>query len=278
MNYEGKALTIAGSDSGGGAGIQADLKTFQVFNVFGMSVITSVTAQNTLGVKAIYDLPKEIVATQIDAVLEDIGADAVKTGMLSNREIIDVVAEKIKQFKIEKLVIDPVMVSKSGTRLLKEDAEKELINKIISLAFLVTPNIFEIEIISGMKINNLEDAKRAEKIIYNQGAKNVLIKGGHLEGEKAIDILFDGRDFYTFESEKINTKNTHGTGCTLSSAITAELAKGKGIVEAVKIAKEFIILAIKEAPNNIGKGFGPLYHNVKIKERVYNLDDENSYN
>jgi hydroxymethylpyrimidine/phosphomethylpyrimidine kinase len=265
MNYEGRALTIAGSDSGGGAGIQADLKTFQVFNVFGMSVITSVTAQNTLGVKAIYDLPKEMVAVQIDAVLEDIGIDAVKTGMLSNKEIIDVVREKVEQFKIEKLVIDPVMVAKSGARLLKEDAEREFIDKLVPLAFIITPNIFEAEIISGIKIDNLDDVKEAGKRIYGLGVKNVLIKGGHLEGGKAIDILFDGKNFHTFESERIDTKNTHGTGCTISSAITAELAKGKGVVEAVKIAKEFITLAIKEAPNNIGKGFGPLYHNIRVK-------------
>lgn len=265
MNYEGRALTIAGSDSGGGAGIQADLKTFQVFNVFGMSVITSVTAQNTLGVKAIYDLPKEVVAVQIDAVLEDIGIDAVKTGMLSNKEIIDVVREKVEQFKIEKLVIDPVMVAKSGARLLKEDAEREFIDKLVPLAFIITPNIFEAEIISGIKIDNLDDVKEAGKRIYSLGVKNVLIKGGHLEGEKAIDILFDGKNFHTFESERIDTKNTHGTGCTISSAITAELAKGKSVIEAVKIAKEFITLAIKEAPNNIGKGFGPLYHNIRVK-------------
>jgi len=266
MNYKGRALTIAGSDSSGGAGIQADLKTFQVLNVYGMSVITSITAQNTLGVKAIYDIPEEIIALQIDAVLEDIGVDAAKTGMLSNVNIINVVAEKANQYKIEKLVIDPVMIAKSGARLLREDAEKELMNKIIPLAFLVTPNIFEAEIISGVKISSPNDMKEACKIIYNLGVKNVLIKGGDLGGKKSVDILFDGKDFYTFEAERINTKNTHGTGCTLSAAISAELAKGKDVVTAVKIAKDFITLAIREAPNNIGKGFGPLYHNVKIEE------------
>jgi hydroxymethylpyrimidine/phosphomethylpyrimidine kinase len=265
MNYEGKALTIAGSDSSGGAGIQADLKTFQVFNVYGMSVITSITAQNTLGVKAIHDVPEEVVALQIDAVLEDIGTDAVKTGMLSNANIIDVVSEKVKQYKIEKLVIDPVMVAKSGVRLLRVDAERALVTKLIPLSFLVTPNVFETEIIAGVKIGSPESMKEACKIIYDLGAKNVLVKGGDLEGEKSSDILFDGKDFYTFEEKRINTKNTHGTGCTLSAAICAELAKGRDVVTAVKIAKDFITQAIREAPDNVGKGFGPLYHNVKIK-------------
>ncbi len=264
MNYEGRALTIAGSDSSGGAGIQADLKTFQVLNVYGMSVITSITAQNTLGVKAIHDIPEDIVALQIDAVLEDINVDAAKTGMLSNANIINTVAEKVEQYKIEKIVIDPVMVAKSGARLLREDAVKELINKIIPLAFLVTPNISEAEIISGIKINFFESIKEACKIIQSLGAKNVLIKGGHLGGEKSIDVLFNGVEFYTFEVDRTNTKNTHGTGCTLSAAIAAELAKGKDIITSVKIAKDFITLAIKEAPDNIGKGFGPLYHNIKI--------------
>jgi hydroxymethylpyrimidine/phosphomethylpyrimidine kinase len=262
LNYKGKALTIAGSDSSGGAGIQADLKTFQAFDVYGMSVITSITAQNTLEVKAIYDIPREIVALQIDSVLEDIGVDAVKTGMLSNEEIIETVAERLKFYRVEKIVVDPVMVSKSKARLLKESAERRFLELIIPLAFIITPNIPEAEAISGVKIKNTEDMKLSAKIIREMGAKNVLIKGGHLEGDMTVDILFDGRDFYPFEEKRIPTKNTHGTGCTFSSAITACLARGEDIYTAVKKTKRYITLAIKEAPNNIGRGFGPLYHNI----------------
>ncbi|MGC8971881.1 MAG: bifunctional hydroxymethylpyrimidine kinase/phosphomethylpyrimidine kinase [bacterium] len=262
MNYKGKALTIAGSDSGGGAGIQADLKTFQAFDVYGMSVITSVTAQNTLEVKSIYDLHREIVALQIDAIFEDISADAVKTGMLSNEEIIETVAERLTFYKVEKIVVDPVMISKSKARLLKESAEEKFLELIVPLAFIITPNIPEAEAISGVKITSIEDMKISAKIIREKGAKNVLIKGGHLGGDVAVDILFDGKDFHFFEEERIFTKNTHGTGCTFSSAITACLARGEDVYNSIKKAKRYITLAIKEAPNNIGKGFGPLYHNL----------------
>jgi hydroxymethylpyrimidine/phosphomethylpyrimidine kinase len=266
MNYEGKALTIAGSDSGGGAGIQADLKTFSVFNVYGMSVITSVTAQNTLGVKDIYDVSPQTVGKQIDAIMEDIGTDAAKTGMLSNSEIIKVVAERIEKYHLEKLVVDPVMVSKSGSFLLKQEAKASLIQKILPMAYVVTPNVFEAEIISGMNIRNMEDAKKAAVLIHKKGARNVLMKGGHLSTKKAIDILFDGDNYHYYESERMDTKNTHGTGCTLSSAITAGLAKGLNVYNAVELAKDYITKAIENAPNNIGKGYGPLYHNIKPKE------------
>jgi hydroxymethylpyrimidine kinase/phosphomethylpyrimidine kinase len=263
MNYEGKALTIAGSDSGGGAGIQADLKTFQIFNVFGMSVVTSVTSQNTLGVRSIHDIPPDIVGDQIDMIMEDIGTDAAKAGMVSNKDIIEVVVDRVEKYKIEKLVVDPVMVAKSGARLLREDAEKALIEKLLPVAFLITPNVFEAEIISGKKIRDIEDAKKSAKIIQRNGVKNVLLKGGHLSGEKAIDILFDGRKYTYYESERIDTENTHGTGCTLSAAITAGLSKGMSIYSAIKIAKDYITRAIKNAPSNIGEGHGPLYHNIK---------------
>ena len=263
MNYEGKALTIAGSDSGGGAGIQADLKTFATFNVYGMSVITSVTAQNTMGVRAINDIPPEIVAKQMEAVMEDIGADAAKTGMLSNSDIIETVADKVKKYHLKKLVIDPVMVAKSGSLLLKEEARASLLEKLLPLAYIVTPNVFEAEIISGIGVKSIADAEKAALLIYKKGPKNVLMKGGHLSTKKAIDILFDGDEYHYYESDRIDTKNTHGTGCTLSAAITAELAKGLDIQEAVKIAKDYISKGIKEAPSNIGKGHGPLYHNVK---------------
>ena len=263
MNYEGKALTIAGSDSGGGAGIQADLKTFAAFNVYGMSAITSVTAQNTVGVTAIYDITPEIVGRQIEAIMEDISVNAAKTGMLSNSNIIETVADKIEKYHLEKLVADPVMVAKGGTPLLEEEAETTLIRKLLPLVYIVTPNIFEAEIISGIRIRSIKEAEKAATLIYEKGPKNVLVKGGHLSTKKAIDILFDGNEYHYYESERIDTKNTHGTGCTLSAAITAGLAKGFDVRQAIEIAKDYINRAIRDAPSNIGKGHGPLFHNLK---------------
>lgn len=265
MGYEGIALTVAGSDSSGGAGIQADLKTFAAFNVYGASVITSITAQNTTGVFAVFDIPPEIVGRQFEVVAEDLNIGAVKIGMLSNSEIMIVVAENIKKYRIEKVVLDPVMVAKTGAPLIKDEAIKTLKEVMIPLAYVITPNIPEAEILTGIKISNPMDMKEAAKIIFNMGAKHVLIKGGHLMGySKVIDILFDGKASYVFQSDKVETKNTHGTGCTLSSAIAAGLAKGKDVYKAVSDAEKYINLAIKEAPKNIGHGFGPLYHNVKI--------------
>ncbi len=263
MNYEGKALTIAGSDSGGGAGIQADLKTFQAFNCFGMSVVTSVTSQNTQGVRSIHDISPDIVGDQIDMIMEDMGTDAAKTGMVSNKDIIEVIIDKVKKYRIEKLVVDPVMVAKSGARLLREDAESALIAGLLPVAFLITPNVFEAEIISGMEIMGIEDAQESAKIIQGNGARFVLLKGGHLSGEKAIDLLFDGEEYTYYEAERVATENTHGTGCTLSAAITAGLSKGMSIHDAVKVAKDYITRAIRNAPGNIGKGHGPLYHNIE---------------
>ena len=263
MNYEGKALTIAGSDSVGGAGIQADLKTFAAFNVYGMSAITSVTAQNTMGVRAIYDIPPEMVRKQIEAVMEDIGVNAVKTGMLSNSSIIETVADTIKKYHLEKLVTDPVMVAKSGSPLLEDEAKATLIKKLLPLVYIVTPNIFEAEIISGISITSIKDAEKAAALIYQKGPKNVLVKGGHLFTKKAVDILFDGSEYHYYKSERIDTKSTHGTGCTLSAAITAGLAKGLDVQRAIEIAKDYINRAISEAPPGIGKGHGPLYHNLK---------------
>jgi len=257
------ALTIAGSDSGGGAGIQADLKTFSALGVYGMSVLTSVTAQNTLGVQGIHDLPPDFVGLQIDSVMQDIGADAVKIGMLSNIQIIKIVSKKIKEYKVKNLVIDPVMVAKGGDRLLKEDAVEALKQDLILLAMIVTPNLIEAEVLSGLKIQNIEDMKEAARKIHKLGAKNVLIKGGHLLSAKAIDFLYNGESFKEFKAERIDTKNTHGTGCTLSSAITAELAKGKKIEEAVDIAKKYITLAIKHSLD-LGHGRGPLNHLIRL--------------
>ncbi|MBN2542198.1 bifunctional hydroxymethylpyrimidine kinase/phosphomethylpyrimidine kinase [bacterium] len=263
MNYEGKALTIAGSDSGGGAGLQADLKTFQAFNVFGMSAITSVTAQNTLGVHSIQNISPDVVCDQITMILEDIGTDAVKTGMLSSKEIIEIVVMKLNDYKIENLVVDPVMITKSKARLLNKNAGKLLIETLLPAALLITPNLFEAEIISGMKIKDIEDAKKAAKIIKNSGVKNVLLKTSNLSKDKAIDILYDGQSFNYYEVERVKTENTHGSGCTYSAAITAGLAKGMSLKNAIKIAKEYVTRTILNAPTNIGKGNGPLYHNIE---------------
>lgn len=257
------ALTIAGSDSGGGAGIQADLKTFSALEVYGMSVLTSITAQNTIGVQGVHDLPPDFVGLQIDSVMQDIGADAVKTGMLSNTQIIKIVSKKIKEYQVENLVIDPVMVAKGGDRLLREDAIEALKEDLIPLAIVVTPNLSEAEVLSGIRIRNIEDIKEAARKIHKLGAKNVLIKGGHLLSAKAIDFLYNGESFKEFNAERIDTKNTHGTGCTLSSAIAAGLAQEKEIEEAVEIAKRYISLAIKNSLA-IGHGHGPLNHLVRL--------------
>ncbi len=261
-----RALTIAGSDSGGGAGIQADLKTFTAFRVFGMSVLTSITAQNTQSVRGIHDLPPDFVRMEIDAVVEDIGVDAAKTGMLSNEEIIKVVAERIKHYGIRWLVVDPVMRAKSGDALLRKEAESALIERLLPLAYVVTPNLLEAEAISGMQISSLEDMREAAREIASLGSKFVLVKGGHLEDvDEAVDVLFDGTSFYDFRSPRINTKNTHGTGCTYSAAICAGLAKGLDIMEAIGGAKNYITEAIKRS-FDLGKGHGPLNHFWSFKK------------
>ena len=260
-----RVLTIAGSDSGGGAGIQADLKTFASLGVYGMSAITSITAQNTVGVQGIHDLPPEFVALQIDSVVSDIGVDAAKTGMLSSSAIIEIVASKVRKYKIPNLVIDPVMYAKSGDALFRPDARDTLIKKLLPLSTLITPNIPEAEFISSMKIKDVKDMKRASKRIKEKVGADVLIKGGHLEIaspsarndiRRVIDILYTNGEFFIFESERIDTKNTHGTGCTYSAAIASELAKGYSLYDAVKSAKDFITEAIKNSIE-IGKGRGP---------------------
>jgi hydroxymethylpyrimidine/phosphomethylpyrimidine kinase len=250
-----RILTIAGSDSGGGAGIQADLKTITLLDGFGMSVITALTAQNTVGVQGIHEVPARFVESQIDSVLSDIGVDAIKTGMLANKEIIEVVAKKIDQYGVETVVVDPVMVSKSGSYLLRKDAQKALIKRLIPLAWVVTPNLFEASVLSGMKVNSLEGMRRAAVKIWELGAKNVVVKGGHLKG-MAIDILFDGQNYVEIAGPRIKTKNTHGTGCTFASAIATLLARGEPVPEAVKKAKTFISLAIQSGLS-LGKGTGP---------------------
>jgi hydroxymethylpyrimidine/phosphomethylpyrimidine kinase len=257
-----KVLTIAGSDSGGGAGIQADLKTFTALGTFGMSAITALTAQNTIGVQGIFEISPEFVGEQIDSIMNDMGADAWKTGMLSNSKIVHTVAEKCKEYEIELLVVDPVMIAKSGDALLKPEAQDSLISELIPLSYVLTPNHHEAEEISGVKIDSLGSAKESAEAIFDLGAKNVIVKGGHFsESKEAVDVLYDGKNFHEISAPRINTKNTHGTGCTYASAIAAELTKGKNIIEAVKMAKLYLTEAIKLADKmDVGKGHGPLNH------------------
>lgn len=253
-----RVLTIAGSDSGGGAGIQADLKTITVCGGFGMSVVTALTAQNTLGVHGIHDVPPAFVAAQFDAVATDIGIDAAKTGMLSTSEILGVVAEKIRQYAIEKLVVDPVMVAKGGTMLIREEAIRTLIAELVPLAFVVTPNIPEAEAMSGIRIADLSGMKRAARIIREMGAKHVVVKGGHLSGD-ATDLLYDGHEFTALASPRIATTDTHGTGCTYSAAIATFLGRGMDVPGAVREAKRYITEAIRKAWR-LGGGHGPTNH------------------
>lgn len=253
-----RALTIAGSDSGGGAGIQADLKTFMARGVFGMSAITAVTAQNTLGVQGIHSIPNDVIAKQIDMVIEDIGVDAVKTGMLGTSEVIELVVEKLKQHKIEVLVVDPVMVAKGGARLLQQDAADSLITKLLPIASIITPNIPEAEVITGMKIQTLEEMEFAAKKLVAMGAKAAVVKGGHREAEP-VDVFYDGVEVLLLSGERFDTRHTHGTGCTFSACIAAELAKGKSMAESVRVAKSFITEAISKVLG-LGHGHGPTNH------------------
>jgi hydroxymethylpyrimidine/phosphomethylpyrimidine kinase len=257
-----KVLSIAGSDSGGGAGIQADLKTFSARGVYGMSAITALTAQNTLGVQGIFQINPDFVGLQIDSIMSDIGADAWKTGMLLNSEIIRVVADRARKYKIDNLVIDPVMIAKGGDSLLKTEANDALVSELIPLAHIVTPNHHEAQIISGIVIKNLPDVREASLLIHEMGAKYVVIKGGHLSDKnKAIDTLYDGKTFVEFHTSRIETKNTHGTGCTFASAIAAEIAKGNNTQKAVHIAKAYLTAAIQKANElHIGNGHGPTNH------------------
>jgi len=260
------ALTIAGSDSSGGAGIQADLKTFSAHGVFGMSVITSVTAQNTRQVLAIQDISPDIISKQIDAVFTDIHVDAVKIGMVSQTESILAIVDRLKYYKPVNLVLDPVMISKSGYDLLQPQAVDTLIRELIPLATIVTPNIPEGERIAGMDIKSIDMMEKAAMEIYKMGPKNVIIKGGHMEGE-ATDVFFDGEQFVYLKSPRINTKNTHGTGCTLSSAIASNLALGLDMKQSVQKAKEYIIGAIQHSLD-IGKGAGPTHHFYKLYQQA----------
>ena len=253
-----KALTIAGSDSGGGAGIQADLKTFSAFRVFGMSVITAVTAQNSLGVQGVENLPPAFVALQLHSVLSDFGAGAAKCGMLSTAPIIEAVAATLADDPIEKLVVDPVMVAKSGDVLLQPDARQALIERVLPLALVVTPNLPEAESLAGIPVASRPDMEEAARRIHRLGPRYVLVKGGHLKGD-AIDLLWNGKAFTAFRAPRIDSGNTHGTGCTLSAAIAAGLARGQAIGDAIRDAKAYVTRAIREG-FAAGRGVGQLRH------------------
>ena len=269
-----KVLSIAGSDCSGGAGIQADLKTFSAHGVFGMSAIVSVVAENTSRVIDIQDVTPDMIKKQIDAVFEDIEVDAVKIGMLSSPECMMAVAEKLREYKPQNIVIDPVMYAKNGAPLMDPTAIDTLIKEIIPLADVLTPNIPEAEKISGMEISSLKDMEAAAKKIYAMGCRSVIIKGGHAEGA-AIDVLYNGMQFAHYEARRIDTKNTHGTGCTFSSAVASNLALGFRVGESVERAKAYVTTAIEHSLA-IGKGHGPTHHFYELyKSGLKDRDTEN---
>jgi len=255
-----RALTIAGSDSGGGAGIQADLKTFAACGVYGASAVTAVTAQNTVEVADWLALPPTLVGRQIDAVLSDIGADAVKTGMLATAAIIETVAAKMREHRVETLVIDPVMFARSGDRLLDESALETLARELVPLALVVTPNLPEAEALTGRTVASWDDARVAAQAIVGMGARAVVVKGGHFGSDAAsTDLYYDGKAFREYTAVRVRTQHTHGTGCTFASAIAAGLAKGLAPQDAVALAKSYVTLAIQHA-YPIGRGHGPVHH------------------
>lgn len=257
MSFIPKVLIIAGSDSGGGAGIQADIKSITYFKGYAMTAVTAITAQNTIGVQSIYPLPKQIVIEQINSVTNDLSPDIIKIGMLADEEIIDHISNNISDYKI---VLDPVMVATSGDVLIKDEIINSIKDKLINKSFLITPNIFEAEILSEMKINDLENQIEAGIKLLKLGCKNVLIKGGHGNSENINDVLITSNgDEHIYESKKIISKNTHGTGCSLASAIATNLGLGIDIKESIKISIEYVQNGIKNAPD-FGSGNGPIRH------------------
>ncbi|HEX6644870.1 MAG TPA: bifunctional hydroxymethylpyrimidine kinase/phosphomethylpyrimidine kinase [Gemmatimonadales bacterium] len=255
------ALTIAGSDSGGGAGIQADLKTFHQFGVHGTSAIVALTAQNTRGVRAVHPAPVEFVRQQLDALAEDLPPDALKTGMLAEPALVRLVAEVVRARRWTPLVVDPVMVATSGDRLLSADAENLVRDELLPLAAVVTPNLDEAAILAGMPVESVEEMERAGRMLVERGAGAALVKGGHLEGDMVTDLLVTSSGVRRFEGPRIRSTSTHGTGCTLSAAITAGLALGRPLEAAVEDAIDFVQRAIASAPG-LGAGHGPLGHLV----------------
>lgn len=262
-----KAMTIAGSDSGGGAGIQADLKTFAALGVYGSSALTAVTAQNTLTVLAIAEVPDEVIALQIDGIMEDIGADAIKTGMLSSAGIIDVIVDRLEAWGSAKLVVDPVMVAKSGETLLQSTAIRALATKLLPLALIATPNFPEAEVLSRRDIVSDDDLRYAAAAIHALGPRYVVIKGGH-RGGPPVDLVFDGGSFMEVGGIRVATTNTHGTGCTFSAAIAAFLARGLEPLAAIEAAKRYVLGAL-EASYSIGSGHSPVNHffDLQTKDR-----------
>jgi hydroxymethylpyrimidine/phosphomethylpyrimidine kinase len=260
MSKVARALTIAGSDSGGGAGIQADLKTFSALGVYGASAITAVTAQDTTKVYDYVELSPSFVAAQVDAVLGDIGADAVKTGMLASAPIIEAVAERIDHWQVENLVVDPVMVAKGGDRLLREDAVSALKTVLLPRALVVTPNIPEAEDIVGHRLETWDDIREAAREIVALGVRNVVMKGGHhVDGPQVTDLLYDGTNFREFTATRVDTASTHGTGCTFASALAAGLARGETVEHSVALAKAYVTKALQNA-FPLGHGHGPVHH------------------
>lgn len=261
-----QALTIAGSDSGGGAGIQADLKTFAALGVYGMSVITAVTAQNTKGVSAIENISGEVVTKQIEAIFNDFDVAAVKIGMVSNSEIIEAIIRGIKKWQPQNIIIDPIMVSESGIFLLEEGSRKKLVEELLPLANLLTPNTYEAAVILNTKIKNLVDMEKSIKELYHLINSPVLLKGGHLVGD-AIDIFYDGKELLQFKSSRIKNDNNHGTGCTYSSAIASFLARGDKLTTAIGKAKEYVTEAIRNGLD-IGQGPGPTHHFYRLEKYI----------
>ena len=252
-------LTVAGSDSGGGAGIQADLKSIHANGGYGLSVITSITAQNTREVTRAFDLPTNLIDAQIDAIFSDFDVSAVKTGMLSSTEIVRAVTKKLREYSPSNIVIDPVTLSKSKYPLLKPDAVECLKTELLPLATVVMPNVHEAELLAECEIETIDDAKATARVIQGYGCQSVLVKGGHLSGEKSTDVLYVDGTFTLFEAERIDTKNTHGTGCTYSAAIATHLGLGKDLVAAIQSAKDYITNAIRYSLD-IGEGHGPTNH------------------
>ncbi|MFH0765781.1 MAG: bifunctional hydroxymethylpyrimidine kinase/phosphomethylpyrimidine kinase [Calditrichota bacterium] len=259
-----KALTIAGSDCSGGAGIQADLKTFAAFGVYGMSALTAVVAENTVGVQAVFELPIDIIQEQIKSVVNDIPPDAVKIGMLSRPEVVHAVADAIRSFNLQNVVLDPVLIAKNGCPLTNKTAVHAIKESLLSLATVVTPNLYEVEALLNRRIETIAEMKDAAATLYELGQNWIVIKGGHLSGDKATDVAYNGKEYYLLDSPRINTPNTHGTGCTFSSAIAAGLAKGVDPLSAIRRAKEYIQAAIKNSLN-FGRGHGPTNHLVGVQ-------------
>ncbi|HEX8857996.1 MAG TPA: bifunctional hydroxymethylpyrimidine kinase/phosphomethylpyrimidine kinase [Actinomycetes bacterium] len=264
MPVPARALTIAGSDSGGGAGIQADLKTFLAHGVHGMSAITAVTVQNSIGVQGFYELEPRAVFEQIESVATDIGVDAAKTGMLASAPVMDAVADACERFAIPNLVVDPVAVSKHGDLLLRPDAMETMRRRILPLATVATPNLGEVEQLTGVRVERRADMLQAARAVRALGARWALVKGGHLPGPEAVDLLFDGDEQVWLEAARIDTPHTHGTGCTLSSAIAANLALGLDVVTAVREAKAYLTGAIAGG-FPLGKGIGPTDHAWRLR-------------